>query len=525
MISFQVNSQGWQWAKQIGGPYADGGSARIDTSGNIFCSGTFDGICYFDNDTLGSIAQRAGYIAKYDANGNELWAKKITGNNYNDQIEFFGISIIDNLNRCFYCGGNFQGQLIIDTFSIYSTGGLDAFISKFDFDGNCLWVRKASSPADDKPKAMAIDDTGNIYWTGLLGSAGTFENVNLPAGVFLTKLDPSGNIIYARHEMTGGYPTSMKIINSSIIIAALTTGNLVVFDTTTFLSNKYDGIVLAKTDLNGNLIRGERFESSGFAMVWTCKPDALNNLYLVGDFEDTLNIYGTTLISNNGRQNLLFCKLDSNFNLKWVYQGHTDGRYGSTLGDIVFDNNGDLYVSGFFSGDETFGGINVTATTVSDMILAKYDTAGNCLGLKHFGIAQGGALCLNPDGSLILSGDFWNGLNIGNTSFTSRGDFDTFFTKSDPISGIEKKAQSCNDLIIYANPNTGKCSIRIPEDFRHEKNLVLQIFDNNGKMIQNDTVFLDQDKVSVNISAEAKGIYPAVLTNGKKSYMGKIVVK
>jgi len=128
MVSFQVNSQGWQWAKQIGGIGRDGGSALIDSSGNIFCSGTFEGNCYFDNDTLGSLAQRAGYIAKYNANGNELWAKKITGNNSNDQIEFFGISVIDMPNRCFYCGGNFQGQLTIDTFSIYSTGGLDAFI-------------------------------------------------------------------------------------------------------------------------------------------------------------------------------------------------------------------------------------------------------------------------------------------------------------------------------------------------------------------------------------------------------------
>jgi len=32
-----------------------------------------------------------------------------------------------------------------------------------------------------------------------------------------------------------------------------------------------------------------------------------------------------------------------------------------------------------------------------------------------------------------------------------------------------------------------------------------------------------QDKVSVNITAEAKGTYTAVLSNGVKSYTGKIV--
>ena len=80
-----------------------------------------------------------------------------------------------------------------------------------------------------------------------------------------------------------------------------------------------------------------------------------------------------------------------------------------------------------------------------------------------------------------------------------------------------------NSLVIYANPNEGKCNITIPDEFKHEKNLTLSIYDNTGKLIQQGTVEMNEDKVRVNLEAEAKGIYNVTLSNGKKNYGGKIV--
>ena len=80
-----------------------------------------------------------------------------------------------------------------------------------------------------------------------------------------------------------------------------------------------------------------------------------------------------------------------------------------------------------------------------------------------------------------------------------------------------------NQLIIYANPNQGKCNITIPDEFQHEKNLTLSIFDNNGKLIQQIPVQMNENKIKLNLQAEAKGIYNVTLSNGSKSYNGKIV--
>ncbi|OFY33045.1 MAG: hypothetical protein A2X01_08850 [Bacteroidetes bacterium GWF2_35_48] len=78
-------------------------------------------------------------------------------------------------------------------------------------------------------------------------------------------------------------------------------------------------------------------------------------------------------------------------------------------------------------------------------------------------------------------------------------------------------------LTIYANPNTGKCDIAIPEEFRNEKNLILKIYDLQGKEIQQAKIEMFENKIKLNIEAEAKGVYNVILTNGKKNYSGKII--
>jgi len=101
----------------------------------------------------------------------------------------------------------------------------------------------------------------------------------------------------------------------------------------------------------------------------------------------------------------------------------------------------------------------------------------------------------------------------------------TYISKATAITGIvgPPKNKTNNQLLIYANPTTGKCTITVPDDFLNESNLTLSIFDNSGKLIQQKKLEMNDGKIKVDLDAEAKGIYTAVLSNGKKSYTGKIV--
>ena len=63
----------------------------------------------------------------------------------------------------------------------------------------------------------------------------------------------------------------------------------------------------------------------------------------------------------------------------------------------------------------------------------------------------------------------------------------------------------------------------MPDDFVNEKNLVLSICDNKGKLIQQKTLQMNEGNIKLNLEQEVKGVYNVVLSNNKKSYNGKIV--
>jgi len=87
----------------------------------------------------------------------------------------------------------------------------------------------------------------------------------------------------------------------------------------------------------------------------------------------------------------------------------------------------------------------------------------------------------------------------------------------------EIKKDNQNNLLIYANPNEGRCTISIPEELQNEKALYLLVYGNTGRLIHRETIDMQAERISINLEEFATGIYNAVLTNGKIKYEGKIV--
>jgi hypothetical protein len=113
---------------------------------------------------------------------------------------------------------------------------------------------------------------------------------------------------------------------------------------------------------------------------------------------------------------------------------------------------------------------------------------------------------------------------MGPQPFPSKGEHDAFTGKCAAITGIIHPGKTdANTLLIFANPNTGQCRVTVPEEFRREKELALYIYDHTGRLIQEARLHLAGETVEIDIRARAKGLYHAILSNGEKSYPGKIV--
>jgi hypothetical protein len=163
MVLAKYDSNGnYLWAKSVGSSNDDlGGSIAIDASNNVYVTGYYHDTVDFNpgaaTNTLTSQGGSDMYIAKYDINGNYLWAKSVGGSGDDEGYSI----IIDALDNVYAIGG-FHGTVDFDpnaaTAYLNSAGGLDMYFAKYDINGNYLWAASVGgSIGDDFVKSLALD--------------------------------------------------------------------------------------------------------------------------------------------------------------------------------------------------------------------------------------------------------------------------------------------------------------------------------------------------------------------------------
>ena len=87
------SSGNYRWAKRWGAANTDKPfDMAIDPAGNIFATGSFDGLVDFDPNagvfTMNSSSFRNCFLLKLDLNGNFIFARQFTGNSFGEAVAF-----------------------------------------------------------------------------------------------------------------------------------------------------------------------------------------------------------------------------------------------------------------------------------------------------------------------------------------------------------------------------------------------------------------------------------------------------
>jgi Beta-propeller repeat len=103
--------------------------------------------------------------------------------------------------------------------------------------------------------------------------------------------------------------------------------------------------------------------------------DTNDNCYVTGFFDGTNDFGGVTLTNQSvGGSDVFVAKYDATGTLQWVQRaGGTSVNYGRAIG---VDADGNIYVTGGYSGSARFGGINLPVPAGEGFFLAKYNNAG-----------------------------------------------------------------------------------------------------------------------------------------------------
>ena len=153
------------WTRQFGSSSSDSAAdAVLDGLGNVYLAGSTDGAL----PGQASAGSFDAFVRKYDSNGFEVWTRQF-GTASGD---FASAVAVDGLGNTYVAGstsGTFPGQT--------SSGSQDAFVRKYDANGNEVWTRQFGSSSFESVLATTVDGSGNIYLTGQTG--GAFPGQNL----------------------------------------------------------------------------------------------------------------------------------------------------------------------------------------------------------------------------------------------------------------------------------------------------------------------------------------------------------
>ncbi|MDX1350046.1 MAG: T9SS type A sorting domain-containing protein [Putridiphycobacter sp.] len=354
----------YEWVVTDGGAgndFAEG--VAVDEFDNIYVVGTTSDSAYYGN--IGILSDPSGsgavLVAKYDSNGNIIWAKSYDGDGWD-----FAMEVECDKNGYIYVAGYQSGNFVYDVGDTLFDSGY--FIMKLDYNGNVQYCKGPSNAATNSYSVINSMELhqGNLYFGGRVKSSVNFDSHAIVAptwdDMFFAKMDTTGVIDWVR-SAGGIYYTDCQ--------------DIVVKDNSIYVAGSYSGsanfagisVVSAYTGTGGQAAFNGRdayiakYNSDGTVCSWVVDEKSLlldvnynilidkaNNIVVTGAYAED-NIYS----SNASEGDLKVKAYDTNGVFQWelfptgTYKGEgiimkedTYGNYyfgGRVKGSYQFDIN------------------------------------------------------------------------------------------------------------------------------------------------------------------------------------------
>jgi hypothetical protein len=169
-----------------------------DAAGNIYVTGIYLDTATFSGTVLNGNGLGEIFVAKYDPNGSLIWVKSAGGAKTSDDGSGIAVDHFGNV----YVAGRFDSAATFGATQVLSNGTTDAFLAKYDNNGNLRWVKNWGGTGADYFNDIVVDADGYILGTGYFNGPATFGTTNLTAiassDIFFIKCNTNGEIIWVK---------------------------------------------------------------------------------------------------------------------------------------------------------------------------------------------------------------------------------------------------------------------------------------------------------------------------------------
>ncbi len=418
-----------------GGASTDIGTAiAVDATGNVYVTGYYAGTASFGGISRTSAGNDDIFVAKYNNSGTIQWVQSAGGTGAES-----GIGIAVDAAGNVYVTGNYAGTANFGGISRTSAGNYDVFVAKYNSSGTPQWVRSAGGTGTDYGAGIAVDAAGNVYVTGYYQGTASFGGISSTSAglydIFVAEYNSSGTTQWVQSAGGIGSDQGNSItvdVAGNVYVTGFYVGSASFGGINKISAGSYD-VFVAKYNKNGVLLWVQSAGGIGSDQGNSITVDVAGNVYVTGNYVGSANFGGINKISA-GSADVFVAKYNSSGTIQWV---QSEGGIGNDQGNsIALDEAGNVYVTGFYVGTASFGGISSTSAggAGADVFVAKYNSSGTILGVQSGGGTPtdiGYGIAVDATGNVYVTGFYEGTASFGGISRTSAGYYDVFVVRLD----------------------------------------------------------------------------------------------
>ncbi len=356
------------WAKTLGSgnnlPYEwEDANGIYDPIGNcLYVAGNFyQTINFGSNLSLTSIGGSDVFLAKFNLNGNCIWAKRAGG-------------IADD-NARLYVSPNGLPYLVAETKDSANFGSLSlpsgGCIAKYDTSGNCLWASYKYNLVDSNSLKLGFINDDLLLYGSFRSALFILDTASIQnfgdQDIFVARADSNANVKWIKHYGESGWDVvnNLAIDGNNNIYSLISFQNIITIDGNHLTSSGNGDMVWLKFDQNGILTSYKQISSNGYVYPICTKCDNDGNLYVSGFLNGNVNFDSFSINSSNPYE-LFLTRFDADGNILGL-----KNIANAQPTSIEIDNFGNVFCAGGFQNIVTIGLNTFSSLGSWDIFIAK----------------------------------------------------------------------------------------------------------------------------------------------------------